>query len=274
MVRKELVACASIVMALGCSNGETAREKTKATGTEAATAAAETATAEAQAEPRVAAKPWDASLGTATVRGVVKFTGNPPRRRPIEMGGKPECAKIHSEPVLDESIIVNPDGTLRNVFVWVKKGLQGWSFPTPGDPVVLDQKGCTFRPHVCGVQVRQPIEIKNSDEFAHNVHALPFRNQTFNFTQAAQQTDLQRFDRPDVLVRFKCDIHGWMSSYMGVVPHPYFAVTGEDGNFALEKLPPGEYVVEAVHEELGKKTVTVSVSDSDSKEIEFEFAAK
>lgn len=251
------IAAAAVV---GCGgNGDTSKADNKATGG-------------AEPQVNVAAKAWDPAAGTATIQGVVKFTGKPPKRRAVDMSGKPECGH-HETPPLDESIIVNPDGSLKNTFVYVKSGLKGWKFTAPTTPVVLDQKGCTFTPHVVGVQTGQPVVIRNSDATAHNVHALSVRNPDFNFTQARQgQEDKKEFLTPEVLFKIKCDIHGWMATYVGVVEHPYFFVTGDDGRFTLKGLPPGEYTVEAVHEELGKKTATVKIGDKESKDVGFEFS--
>ena len=217
-------------------------------------------------------KKWDPSLGTATIAGVVSFSGKAPRRRPIDMGAKPECGKLHQNKVLDESIVVNPNGTLKHVFVWVKKGLERWRFAAPKEPVLLDQKGCVYVPHVFGVQVKQPLSVRNSDPTMHNIHSFSTRNAPFNFGQTpAQEALTRKFKRPEVMVKVKCDVHGWMSSYVGVVRHPFFSVTGDEGKFDLRNLPPGEYTVEAWHEEYGRETLDVTVADKESKEIKFAF---
>jgi hypothetical protein len=140
--------------------------------------------------------------------------------------------------------------------------------------VKLSQQGCRYRPHVLGARVGQPIEISNSDETMHNVHALPNSNREFNFGQVKQgQTDIRTFTTPEVMVPFKCDVHGWMSAYVGVVEHPYFAVTSDGGRFELKGLPAGTYTIEAWHEKAGTQTQQVTVGEKESKEIGFSFRA-
>lgn len=216
------------------------------------------------------AKAWDPALGTVTVKGTVKFKGTPPRRRPVDTGAEPKCE--HLGEVLDESVIVNDDGTLKNVFVWVKKGLGDWRFPVPTEAALLSQKGCTYRPHVQALQARQELVIRNDDDFLHNVHVFAKRNKDFNLGQAQKGMETTKtFSRPEVMIKVKCDVHGWMSSYIGVVSHPYFAVTGDDGSFEFANLPPGEYTVEAWHEVFDAQTLVVKVDDKESKDIEFTF---
>lgn len=222
-----------------------------------------------------AAKPFDPATGTAEIKGTVKFTGEAPKRKPVDMGAEAGCAAKHPEPQLSESVIVNGNGSLKNVFVYVKQGLEGYAFKPPADPVVLNQNGCMYVPHVAGVMVGQPFRILNQDDWAHNVHGMPKQNSDFNFGQPkAGVTNDVTFTTPEILVRVKCDIHGWMSAFVGVVSHPYFAVTGDDGSFSLKGLPPGDYVIEAVHEKLGKVTQNVKVGDKESKAVDFTIEAK
>ena len=238
-------------------------------GGTAATTTDESAT---DAAPKGDKQAWDDSMGTATIKGVVKLTGEAPKRRPIDMAGKAECAKLHSDAVLDESTIVDANGALKNVLVWVKRGLGDYEYPLPTEPAVINQKGCMFTPHVMAMRLGQELAIRNSDAFAHNVHALPKRNDSFNFTQGEPgREDKRLFSRAETMIYFKCDIHGWMSSYISVIDHPFYVVTGDDGTFELPKLPPGEYTIEAEHEALGKKNTKVTVADGDSQEIEFSF---
>ena len=174
--------------------------------------------------------------------------------------------------LLDESVIVNSGGTLKNVFVWVKRGLTGWRFPVPTEPANLEQKGCVFVPHVLGVQAKQKILIRNRDPLLHNLHSYCKRNRSFNFGQPnASAEDTTSFRNPEVMVNLKCDLHGWMNSYIGVLAHPFFAVTGDDGSFALSNLPPGDYTIEAWHEVYGTKTVRVTLSDKESRKLEIGF---
>ena len=163
-----------------------------------------TATANPDSETESAKRVWDPSLGTATIGGVVRFEGQPPRRREIDMASRAECAKLHAEPVRDETVIVGPGGALKNVVVRVSRGIDDWTFSVPKNPVMLDQKGCTFHPHVIAVQTGQGVLIRNSDSFAHNVHALPTVNQPFNFTQGRAGTEETRtFSRPEMMVRVR-----------------------------------------------------------------------
>jgi plastocyanin len=158
------------------------------------------------------------------------------------------------------------------VFVYVKDGLGGLKFPVPSTPVVLDQKGCRYAPHVVGVQVGQGFEVLNSDSTLHNVHALPTANREFNTGQPlAGLRYSHRFSTREVMVPFKCDVHPWMRAYIGVLDHPFFGVTGADGTFTLTGLPPGTYTVEAWHEKLGTQTQTVTIGDKESKDIAVSF---
>ena len=256
-------------ISLGCET----RDSAKQTHTDSSSDAPQVAAADDEiAETSPDAQPWNADLATATLSGVVKFMGPHPRRRPLDMSGKLECARLHSEPVLDDSIIVNANHTLRNTFVWVRRGLEQWQFETPDTPVVLNQRGCRFEPHVAAVQAGQPIQIINQDSCVHNVHAVPRRNTGFNITQASQgASNTFRFERAEVLVPIKCDIHGWMATYIGVVPHPFFAISDQSGAFRLPALPPGEYTIEATHEVLGSQRRRLTIADKATVSLEFTF---
>ena len=216
--------------------------------------------------PKVVSNPVDpATAGTVT--GHVKLEGTPPPNQPIKTKSDPNC-KV---PLTTESYVVDRAGSLANVFVYVKDGLGNRVFPVPVTPVVLGQQDCTYKPHVFGVQVGQTLDIVTSDPTLHNVHAIPMANQEFNVGQAPGAKNQHVFSTREVMVPFKCDVHNWMSAYVGVVDHPFFAVSGTDGAFSLGGLPPGTYTIEAVHEKLGRQTQSVTIGEKETKDLAFTF---
>jgi len=236
------------VAAAGCGGGEPER---------AATPAA-TAPVTNPVDPATA----------GSVTGKVTLTGTPPAGRPIRTDSDPNC----KEPVSDESYMVATDGSLGNVFVYVKDGLGNLVFPVPGEPKELAQQGCSYRPHVLGIQVGQTLDIVSKDPTLHNVHAIPAANREFNVGQPGEGVRNQHvFSAKEVLVPFKCDVHGWMTAFVGVVDHPFYAVTGTDGSFSLEGLPPGTYTIEAVHEKLGRSTQSVTIGAKETSSVAFTF---
>jgi len=207
-----------------------------------------------------------------TVRGKATFVGEAPKRRKVDMGSDKTCQGLHTEPLREESVIVGEKGELANVFVWVSKGLEGKSFEPPKEPVLLEQKGCCYVPHVLGLQVGQKLVIKNTDPLTHNVHSFAKKNKSFNQSQQAGGKELEQvFDKEEVLMPLKCDIHGWMSTYVGVVEHPFFAVTKADGTFEIPGLPPGEYTLSAKHEALGLQKASVTVTAGGVLQSDFSF---
>ncbi len=217
------------------------------------------------------AVPAGAVQGSATIRGRVLFAGDPPAPEPINMTSDAGCHG-KEDGATREEILVNPDRTLRNVFVHVASGLDGRTFAPPERPVSLDQTGCRYVPHVVGLLVGQPLEILNSDPTLHNVHVEAASNRGFNFGRSVQgQRAIRYFHHPEVMIKAKCDVHPWMSSYIGVVSHPFFGVTGDGGGFSLGGLPAGEYGVEAWHEKLGTLTERVTVGEGEVGEITFTF---
>jgi hypothetical protein len=210
--------------------------------------------------------------GGAEITGKVKLKGTPPAERVIEITGPNEatCGKIHSKdkPVKTRHYVVSGDKGLANVFVYLKEGAK----PTPpkGESPLLDQIGCLYEPYVLGVVAGQKLKIKNSDNFLHNVHATPKINKEFNFAQPVPMVSEKAFDKPEVLVRMKCDVHEWMFAYIGVVDHPYFAVTDKDGSFKIADVPAGDYTVEAYHLKAGAKTQKLTLGATDKKTADFE----
>jgi len=221
--------------------------------------------------PAPAAAPVD-EASAATINGKVAFSGTKPAMRNISMDATPACARAHQTPPKSEEVIVNDNGTLRYTFVWVKAGVPDRQWPAPSGPAQLDQLGCIYRPHMLGVRAGQDIEITNSDPTNHNIHPLPKVNREWNESQPPKgEKKVKQFPREEVMIAVKCNVHPWMRSWIGVVNHPFFAVTGEDGTFTIKGLPPGEYTLEAWHEKFGAKEVKVTVGAKESKAVDFEF---
>lgn len=217
------------------------------------------------------AMPSVASAGSK-VSGKVSLEGTPPKRKRIRMDADPVCAAAHDEPVLSEEVVVGEGSGLQNVFVYVKD-VKG-DFPPPGDPVVINQNGCHYEPHVIGLQVGQPLQILNSDKTLHNVHGMPKVNAGFNFAMPKfVKKKEHEFESPETMVAVKCDVHPWMNAYIGVLPHPFFAVTGPDGTFEIDGLPPGEYTIEAWHETLGTQEGKAKVAADGTATVDFTFKA-
>jgi plastocyanin len=209
----------------------------------------------------------------AVITGVVHFEGAAPPPEPLDMSDEPTCAQKHAGGATRERVAVNDNSTLRNVFIRVTDGLGDRRFATSQEAKVIDQDGCIYRPHITGVQTGQQITFRNSDGLLHNINARAETNRSFNISQP-QNMDTQRsFNQPEVMIPIRCDVHGWMEAYVGVVEHPYFAVTGDDGSFRIENLPPGDYTLEAWHEQYGTQTMQVSVGPQQTAETAFTYNA-
>jgi len=220
-------------------------------------------------------QPARPAQGGGTISGKVKFTGATPAMPKIDMTEEPKCKAKYQGVPTDETVVVNANGTLANVFVYVKSGLPAsYTAPAPAGPVTLDQDGCRYHPHVLGIQVGQTLAIKNSDGILHNIKAKAKANRPFNISQPSVMTSSKTFDKPEVMVALECNVHGWMHAWLGVLPHPFFGVSGGDGSFTLKGLPPGTYTIEAWHEKYGTQTATVTVAGSETKTADFSFAAK
>jgi plastocyanin len=218
------------------------------------------------------ARPVDAATA-GTISGQVTFNGTPPPAETIDMGTDQACVDASGETAMSDAVLIGENGRLQNVFVHIKDGLDSdYSFETPTEEVLLDQDGCKYTPRVLGVRVGQTLKVLNSDATMHNVHALPMENLEFNKSTPMQGTSTSTvFTVPEVMVRFMCNVHGWMNAYVGVTPHPYFAVTGPDGSFSLEGVPPGTYTIEAWHEKFGTQTATVTIGAQETGTTSFTF---
>ena len=221
-----------------------------------------------------AAAPTTSPVDPATagsISGKITFAGTAPAPRVLSTDSDENC-KTDGPPITDESLLVGADGGVKDVFVYVKDGLGTMRFPIPSTPIVLDQKGCHYIPHVFGVQVGQPVEVRNSDSTLHNIHAIPKANQEFNQGQPLVGMKMTHvFSTAEVMLPFKCDVHPWMHSYVGVLDHPFYAVTAPDGTFTIKGLPPGTYTIETWQEKLGTQTQMVTVGAKETKEVAFSY---
>ncbi|MGO9243413.1 MAG: carboxypeptidase regulatory-like domain-containing protein [Verrucomicrobiia bacterium] len=210
---------------------------------------------------------------SASISGKITFDGTPPKRKKINTDADPKCAEMHADsPLLSEEVVVNPDGTLRNVFVYIKSGLEGKTYDVPKEPVTINQTGCHYVPHVFGMMAKQELDILNSDDTLHNIHAMPAKSPEFNVGEPNKGMIVKRkFPNPEVMVHFKCDVHPWMSAYVGVMDNPFYSVTGDDGTFSLKGLPAGEYTVAAWQEKYGEQVQKVKIGDGEAKSIDFKF---
>ncbi len=269
-----------VIVAIGCGSGPPAGAAKEGRAGKPQDASA-TADSRQQADPPIqvaeatAGGAPAAAGGSASIRGSVAFQGGAPAPAKIKMDADPVCKQQHATPVVSEEVAVNGNGTLKNVFVYVKEGAKG-PFAAPTTPVTLDQKGCWYVPHVFGIQVNQPLDIVNSDPTLHNVNAKPAVNQPFNLAQPSDKGPkmTKKFTKPELAIPFKCNVHPWMKAYGHVLEHPFFSVSGGDGTFAITGLPAGTYVVEAWHEKYGTQTQTVSVSEGETASVEFTFTAQ
>jgi plastocyanin len=214
------------------------------------------------------------AFGASTISGTVVFNGTAPTLRPLAMDADPECAKKHSGPVPSDLLVLGNGNTMGNILVWVSKGLPaGKTYPAPNTPVVIDQHGCQYKPHVMGIMVGQPYKILNSDGILHNIHTLPKINPSFNKGMPATVKEATTsFDKPEPVFHIKCDVHPWMSAYLAVFTHPFYSVTATDGKFTISGLDPGTYEITAWHERLGTQTATVTVAANETKTQDFKFA--
>jgi carboxypeptidase family protein len=216
--------------------------------------------------------PFDPSTA-GSISGTVKLEGTPPPAEVIRLDADPKCVTAaQGEERRTEDYVVGSDNEVQNVFVYVKEGLPQRLYPVPTGPVVLDQQKCRYIPRVMGVQVGQPFVIQNSDPFMHNIHAEGAVNQPFDLAEPLQGIRMTKtFATREVMVPIKCNVHAWMHAFVGVVEHPFFAVSNGSGQFSILQLPPGTYTLEAWHERLGTATQQVTVGPKEAKPVNFSF---
>jgi plastocyanin len=207
----------------------------------------------------------------ATVRGSVRVEGKVPAAKAVNMAADPVCAKQHPSPMMAQEVMADAKGELQNVIVFVSEGLGDRTFDAPTQPVVVEQKGCMYEPHVLAVRANQKLEVVNDDATSHNIHPTPANNREWNKAEPPGAKVEDSFAREEIAIPVKCNVHPWMRGYIAVFKHPFFSVTGKDGGFDLSNLPPGTYTIKAWHEKLGTSTQTVTIGANETKEIAFVF---
>lgn len=214
-----------------------------------------------------------AQTGGSTITGSIKFMGNKPANKKISMSADAFCKTQHTTDVFAEEVVVNPNGTLKNVYVYIKSGFPAdQKFPISSTPAVLDQMGCVYHPHVLAVQAGQEIVIRNSDGVLHNINARPKNNQGFNIGQPVKNMETKKkFANAELGIPLKCDVHPWMGGYINVQNHPFASVSNDNGSFTLTGVPAGTYVIEAWHEKYGTTTQSVTVGATETKTVQFSF---
>jgi plastocyanin len=212
------------------------------------------------------------------VTGTVTLKGTPPPEKDITpLKSDPTCGKLHAEMPKTRFYVVGPNAALADVVISIQ-GISGKSTGASASPVVLDQKGCEYVPSIFAVQTGQKIAVKNSDPVLHNVHAQPADasgNKEMNLAQMPNGPDLSvTFTKPELFLKFKCDVHPWMFSWVSVFDHPYFAVSGKDGSFKIPNVPAGKYSVQAAHRKAGVVSKEVEIKDGEPVKLEFSLDAK
>ena len=221
-------------------------------------------------EPEEVEMPFDVETA-GHVEGMVMYEGEPPAPEELDMSSEPDCDAHWDGTAIREMVKVS-DGHLGDVFIYVKEGLENLDFPTTREAVVMDQVGCRYTPMVIGAMAGQTVTFRNSDGLLHNVNATPTNNRPFNISQPVNMDTDRTFAEQEVMIPVRCDVHGWMRGFLGIVNHPYHHVTGEGGTFDLSDLPPGEYVIEAWHSQLGTQEQTVTVETGETAQVSFTFS--
>ena len=211
----------------------------------------------------------------ATLTGNVKVKGEIPKRRKISSAADPKCAATHGgEGIFTEEVVADTAGNVQWGFVYVKEGLGSDKLTPPKTPVVVEQKGCRFEPHVLGVMVGQDLVFRNQDPLMHIVHVQPRNNKKFGFSQAQRGEERAKQFTAKETIRLFCDVHPWMVAWIVVLDHPFYAVTGPDGKYRIKNLPPGKYTIEVWHEAYKAVTQEIEVKGKESKTANFVLTEK
>ncbi len=208
-----------------------------------------------------------------TITGHITLNGKPPGNPVIRMGPDPKCADMNrGRQVIQEQAMVTADGSVANVFVRLEGTFP--PSPVPPNPVVIDQRSCVYAPRVVGVRVGQRLQVRNDDNLLHNVHSSSASNNSFNVGQPSAGMTFDFIPKsPEVMLKLGCDVHRWMTAFVGVMGHPYFAVTDAAGRYSIPHVPAGRYVMKTWHEQFGEQTQTVTVKPGENAAVDFAYAA-
>lgn len=222
----------------------------------------EVAGAVQQTETEEVAGSASATQDTATrVSGTIKLKGDVPQSQPIKIRCS-NCRPLYPDGMPSEDLVVDKEKHVQWAFVYVKAGVKGKKFDIPKNPVVLDQRGCRHKPHVLGMMAGQKLVIRNSDPHFHQFHAMPFKNKVLMFGQPQNSQDVENtFEHREIMIKMRDDVHPWMSAWIGVLDHPFFAVSGRNGKYEIKGLPPGKYTLEVWHEKYKSVTQEIEVRE-------------
>lgn len=210
---------------------------------------------------------------SASISGTVKLIGDRPKSKPIKISCD-TCAPLYPAGMPREDLIVDDKNLIQSAVVYIKAGLEGKKYEVPKAPVVLEQKGCRYEPHVSGVMVGQKLLIRNSDPHNHCTHGIAIVNKESNVALLPGMEYERVFERAEVPLQFKDDVYPWMKGWVVVLEHPFFAVTGRGGKFEINGLPPGKYTLEVWQEKCTLITREIEIKPSQKLTLELSLELK
>jgi plastocyanin len=234
-------------------------------------------TADTAAKPATSAKPTASApvvntkagpMGTATIKGVVNFSGKAPE---MKVPKKRKDAEFCKTKEVKYNAVIADGGKLAETFVRLANDSVKGEYPAPAKHGEIAQVDCMYAPRIQGVVAGQEVDIKNQDGTLHNVHTFKGTETWFNQAQPKGSPEISKELEDTKLIKFTCDVHPWMRGFVVVSSHPFFAVTGKDGTFTIDKVPAGKYDIEAWHPHYGLKKATVEVADGKSAEVTFAY---
>lgn len=213
-----------------------------------------------------------------TITGTVKFEGEAPEMKKLPITKNPEVCGLTDK--FDKSVVVGEGNALKNTIVYLMDISSGEGFKKGAKiKYEIDQDGCQFDPHVRLLPVGQRLTMLNPDKIMHNVHIFSKKNPAFNKSQpgSRRKMPVKAVKKAEGPVAVKCDVHGWMKAWIAYIPHPYFAVSDENGKFKIENVPPGSYKLGYWHEACGTNNdspVSVTVDAGGSVMQDFTLSLK